>query len=74
MMWSSIVPLTLNHLPVVITEACGLKTEELKHRSLATQGGYGKVFMAAIFNIVELVDILSKPGSSPCTRAAIKRI
>jgi hypothetical protein len=28
--------LGLNHLPVVVTDACGSKTEELKYRSLAT--------------------------------------
>jgi hypothetical protein len=30
--------------------------------------------MASIADIVELLDVLSKPGSSPRTHAAVKRI
>ena len=35
--------LDLNYLPVVITDACGSKTEDLKHRSLATLDETGEV-------------------------------
>jgi hypothetical protein len=43
-------------MPVVITHACGSKTEELKHRSLATLEETGEVFLASIADIVELLD------------------
>lgn len=48
--------LDLNYLPVVVTDACGSKTEELKHRSLATLEETGEVRMATsaeIFKILE---------------------
>jgi biuret amidohydrolase len=48
--------LDLNYLPVVITDACGSKTEELKHRSLATLNETGEVFMASTADIVKILD------------------
>jgi hypothetical protein len=48
--------LDLNYLPVVITDACGSKTDELKHRSLATLDETGEVFMASTADILELLD------------------
>jgi nicotinamidase-related amidase len=48
--------LDLNYIPVVITDACGSKTEELKGRSLATLEETGEVFMATTANIVKLLD------------------
>ena len=48
--------LDLNYVPVVITDACGSKTEELKHRSLATLNETGEVFMASTAEILTLVD------------------
>jgi nicotinamidase-related amidase len=52
----------LNYLPVVITDACGSKTEELKHRSLATFNETGEVFMASTADIVK---ILGERQTSP---------
>jgi biuret amidohydrolase len=48
--------LDLNYLPVVITDACGSKTEELRHRSLATLDETGEVFMASTADIVKILD------------------
>jgi len=48
--------LDLNYIPVVITDACGSKTEELKHRSLAALEETGEVFMASTADIVALLD------------------
>jgi biuret amidohydrolase len=48
--------LDLNYLPVLITDACGSKTEELKHRSLATLEETGEVFMASTADIVAILD------------------
>jgi biuret amidohydrolase len=48
--------LDLNYLPVVVTDACGAKTEELKHRSLATLNETGEVFMASSADITKLMD------------------
>src|SRR5580698_9607191 len=48
--------LDLNYVPVVITDACGSKTEELKHRSLETLNETGEVFMASTGDIVKLLD------------------
>jgi len=48
--------LDLNYIPVVITDACGSKTEELKHRSLVTLEETGEVFMASTADIVALLD------------------
>ena len=47
--------LDLNYLPVVITDACGSKTEELKHRSLATLNETGEVFTASTADIVKML-------------------
>jgi nicotinamidase-related amidase len=47
--------LDLNYLPVVITDACGSKTEELKHRSLATLNETGEVFTASTAEIAEIL-------------------
>jgi nicotinamidase-related amidase len=44
--------LDLNYIPVVVTDACGSKTEELKLRSLATLGETGEVFQATTGEIV----------------------
>ena len=48
--------LDLNYVPVVITDACGSKTEELKERSLATLRETGEVFMATTVKVLELLD------------------
>jgi biuret amidohydrolase len=48
--------LDLNYLPVVITDACGSRTEELKHRSLATLAETGEVFMASTADILEILN------------------
>jgi nicotinamidase-related amidase len=48
--------LDLNYLPVVITDACGSKTEELKHRSLATLNETGEVFTASTADIVKMLE------------------
>ena len=48
--------LDLNYLPVVITDACGSRTEELKHRSLATLAETGEVFTASTADILELLN------------------
>ena len=47
--------LDLNYLPIVVSDACGSKTEELKHRSLATLEETGEVFMASTNDIVKLL-------------------
>ena len=49
--------LDLNYIPVVVTDACGSKTEELKHRSLATLEETGEVLMAST---AEVIAMLSK--------------
>jgi hypothetical protein len=48
--------LDLNYLPVVITDACGSKTQELKERSLATLRETGEVFVASTADILKLLD------------------
>ena len=48
--------LDLNYLPVVISDACGSRTEELKHRSLATLKETGEVFMASTADIIKILD------------------
>jgi len=48
--------LDLNYMPVVITDACGSKTEELKHRSLATLNETGEVFTASTADIVKMLE------------------
>lgn len=47
--------LDLNYVPVVVVDACGSKTEELKRRSLATLEETGEVFMASTAEIVSLL-------------------
>jgi nicotinamidase-related amidase len=53
--------LDLNYFPVVVTDACGSKTEELKDRSLATLNETGEVFMASTADIAKILDE-RKPG------------
>jgi biuret amidohydrolase len=48
--------LDLNYLPVVVTDACGSRTEELKHRSLATLAETGEVFMASTADILQILN------------------
>jgi biuret amidohydrolase len=48
--------LDLNYIPVVITDACGSKTEELKHRSLATLNETGEVVMATTADVVAILN------------------
>jgi biuret amidohydrolase len=48
--------LDLNCVPVVITDACGSKTEDLKHRSLATLDETGEVFMASTADVVAVLN------------------
>jgi hypothetical protein len=45
----------LNYVPVVVTDACGSKTEELKQRSIATLGETGEVFQATTAEIIRLL-------------------
>jgi nicotinamidase-related amidase len=47
--------LDLNYIPVVVTDACGSRTDELKHRSLATLNETGEVFTATTDEVVELL-------------------
>jgi nicotinamidase-related amidase len=47
--------LDLNYIPVVVTDACGSKTEELKRRSLATLNETGEVFTVTTAEVVELL-------------------
>lgn len=47
--------LDLNYIPVVVTDACGSKTDEHKHRSLATLSETGEVFTATTTEVVELL-------------------
>lgn len=47
--------LDLNYIPVVIADACGSKTDELKSRSLATLRETGEVFIASTAEIVSLL-------------------
>jgi nicotinamidase-related amidase len=47
--------LDLNYLPVVIMDACGSRTEELKHRSLATLKETGEVSTASTAEILALL-------------------
>ena len=47
--------LDLNYIPVVIADACGSRTEELKSRSLATLEETGEVFTASTAEIVSLL-------------------
>ena len=47
--------LDLNYIPVVITDACGSKTEELKKRSLETLEETGEILTATTANIVTLL-------------------
>ena len=49
--------LDLNYIPVVVTDACGSKTEELKHRSLATLNETGEVFTATTLEVVKLLEM-----------------
>lgn len=48
--------LDLNYLPVVVTDACGSKSEELKHRSLATLEETGEVLMATSAELVKILE------------------
>jgi biuret amidohydrolase len=48
--------LDLNLLPVVVTDACGSRTPELKERSLATLGETGEVFTATTAEILQLLN------------------
>jgi biuret amidohydrolase len=48
--------LDLNYIPVVITDACGSKTEELKRRSLATLNETGEVVMATTADVVAILN------------------
>lgn len=47
--------LDLNYIPVLVTDACGSKTEELKRRSLATLEETGEVFAASTADVVSLL-------------------
>jgi biuret amidohydrolase len=48
--------LDLNYLPVVIHDACGSRTEELKQRSLEALEETGEVFTASTAEIVALLE------------------
>ena len=47
--------LDLNYIPIIVTDACGSKNAELKHRSLATLGETGEIFTASTADVVELL-------------------
>jgi nicotinamidase-related amidase len=47
--------LDMNYIPVVVTDACGSRTEELKNRSLATLAETGEVFTATVAEVLELL-------------------
>jgi nicotinamidase-related amidase len=45
----------LNYIPVLVTDACGSRTEELKERSLETLKETGEVFTATTSDIVKIM-------------------
>jgi nicotinamidase-related amidase len=45
--------LDLNYIPVIVTDACGSKTDELKQRSLATLNDTGEVFTISTADAVK---------------------
>ena len=47
--------LDLNYFPILVTDACGSKTDELKARSLATLHETGEVFNATVAEVLELL-------------------
>ncbi|HEY4355541.1 MAG TPA: isochorismatase family cysteine hydrolase [Acidobacteriaceae bacterium] len=47
--------LDLNYFPILVTDACGSKTAELKTRSLATLGETGEVFTVTTQDAVQLL-------------------
>ena len=47
--------LDLNYIPVIVTDACGSKIEDLKQRSLASMHETGEVFMASTTEVAELL-------------------
>jgi nicotinamidase-related amidase len=47
--------LDLNYIPVIVTDACGSKTEELKQRSLATLNDTGEVFTISTADALKLL-------------------
>jgi nicotinamidase-related amidase len=47
--------LDLNYLPVIVTDACGSKTEALKQRSLETLNDTGEVFSATTAEVLALI-------------------
>jgi nicotinamidase-related amidase len=47
--------LDLNYIPIVVTDACGSKSEELKIRSLETLHETGEVFTASTVEIIQLL-------------------
>lgn len=48
--------LDLNYIPVVVTDACGSKTEELKHRSLETLEETGEILMATNAQVTRILE------------------
>jgi nicotinamidase-related amidase len=56
--------LDLNYFPVLVTDACGSKNDELKARSLATLHETGEVFTATTSEVISLLSAitLSSPG------------
>ena len=55
--------LDLNYVPIVVTDACGSKTQELKARSLATLEETGEVITVDTSRLVALM----KPGIARST-------
>ena len=47
--------LDLNYIPVLVVDACGSKTEELKQRSLATLRETGEVFAVSTADVMSLL-------------------
>lgn len=47
--------LDLNYLPVLVSDACGARTAELKERSLATLAETGEVFETTTIEVIKLL-------------------
>jgi nicotinamidase-related amidase len=48
--------LDLNYIPVVVTDACGSRTDDLKQRSLATLHETGEVFATTTADVLQILN------------------
>jgi nicotinamidase-related amidase len=51
--------LGLNYFPVLVSDACGSRSEELKARTLATLNETGEVFTATTAQVVTLLQAIT---------------